>query len=463
MKFMNKKNYGFFDFFFILITILILIYVFFKSEIIFDGLKRSYYFKYYIFSFLLFSFSIFFITLSKKLKNIFIFIFKFSLVIVFTAELFFTLKFWNNYHYITYEKYIKEYEKINNKTYDRRLINDIYFDEKKINPNLAISIGSTLYKKDSKIDLFPLGGVSNAVTIGCNLNGYWSLYKSDRYGFNNPDLVWETNGPDVFLFGNHEVHSNCLNRPFDIASLLRAKNLNDLNFINLGINSNGPITNYATLKEYSRKKVPKHIFWFFDEDTELDWIISDLKNIFLKNYFYNTNFNQDLINKQKNIDELIKNKIKLKLKIENEKEKKAKSINKEKIIKFLKLTFVRTYSIEKFFTLSKNNTVKNEMVPKEFKELTALLIDFSSKNNIKPHFVFMPTYKRYFKKHNFKNDLSDEIIKIAKDKGFDVINLIIDFDDYEDPKKLFAIKYYNGYSKDGNILIANKISEYLKD
>ena len=36
----------------------------------------------------------------------------------------------------------------------------------------------------------------------------------------------------------------------------------------------------------------------------------------------------------------------------------------------------------------------------------------------------MPTYKRYFKKHNFKNDLSDEIIKIAKDKGFDVINLI---------------------------------------
>ena len=41
------------------------------------------------------------------------------------------------------------------------------------------------------IPLMPLSGVSNRKTILCNENGYYAIYQSDRYGFNNPDQEWD--------------------------------------------------------------------------------------------------------------------------------------------------------------------------------------------------------------------------------------------------------------------------------
>ena len=46
---------------------------------------------------------------------------------------------------------------------------------------------------NKEIELFPLSGISNSKTIHCNESGYYSIYKSDRYGFNNPDYDWDKN------------------------------------------------------------------------------------------------------------------------------------------------------------------------------------------------------------------------------------------------------------------------------
>ena len=48
----------------------------------------------------------------------------------------------------------------------------------------------SLKKQDNTI--FPLSGISNSETIHCNENGYYSIYQSDRYGFNNPDKEWDS-------------------------------------------------------------------------------------------------------------------------------------------------------------------------------------------------------------------------------------------------------------------------------
>ena len=41
------------------------------------------------------------------------------------------------------------------------------------------------------MNIFPLSGLSNVETILCNESGYFALYESDRYGFNNPDEEWD--------------------------------------------------------------------------------------------------------------------------------------------------------------------------------------------------------------------------------------------------------------------------------
>ena len=51
---------------------------------------------------------------------------------------------------------------------------------------------------DEKNDIFPLGGVSNAITVFCKEGKEFSIYKSDRYGFNNPDKEWDKK--EIFWF-----------------------------------------------------------------------------------------------------------------------------------------------------------------------------------------------------------------------------------------------------------------------
>ena len=88
-----------------------------------------------------------------------------------------------------------------------------------------------------------------------------------------------------------------------------------------------------------------------------------------------------------------------------------------------------------------------------------LIYKYSVINNIKAHFVFMPSYKRYFPDYIHNEKLSVETLNLAESIGFNIINLTVDFEKYKNPKKLFAVKYYNGYSEDANKLIADRIKK----
>ena len=46
-----------------------------------------------------------------------------------------------------------------------------------------------------------MSGFSNSKTIYDNENGYYSIYQSDRYGFNNPDNEWDSNETEILLVG----------------------------------------------------------------------------------------------------------------------------------------------------------------------------------------------------------------------------------------------------------------------
>ena len=58
--------------------------------------------------------------------------------------------------------------------------------------------------------------LSNSETIHCNENGYYSIYQSDRYGFNNPDNEWDKKEIEYLLVGDSFTHGDCVNRPNDI-------------------------------------------------------------------------------------------------------------------------------------------------------------------------------------------------------------------------------------------------------
>ena len=134
--------------------------------------------------------------------------------------------------------------------YDKRTKIQFYEDFKVLNKNASVTIEPFFLSSEN---FFYLGGVSKSQTVDCNENGYYSTYLSDRYGFNNIDTEWDKQEIDFFLIGDSFVHGSCVNRPDDIASVLRKLTQNPI--LNLGYRGNGPLTQYATLREYLPKKL----------------------------------------------------------------------------------------------------------------------------------------------------------------------------------------------------------------
>ena len=163
-----------------------------------------------------------------------------------------------------------------------------------------------------KNKILPLSGISNSKTLFCNENGYYSIYKSDRYGFNNPDKEWDQNEIEYVLVGDSYTHGACVNRPNDIASVLRT--LSNKSALNLGYYYNSPLIEYATLREYLTSNVKKVVWIYFSNDI-ID-LNDELNNKILKNYLNNNDFTQNLKSKQNEIDDLVFAKLQIKKKRE---------------------------------------------------------------------------------------------------------------------------------------------------
>lgn len=232
-----------------------------------------------------------------------------------------------------------------------------------------------------KNEIFPLSGISNSLTIGCNESGFHRTYQSDKFGFNNPNNVWQKN-IDYLLIGDSFVHGACVNRPHDIASVI-SDNYN-LNVVNLGYGGNGPLIELATLKEYYKKDT-KNIIWFFFEANDFGDLYNELFNKLLSRYLSDDIFTQNLRNKQETINIISQNTI------NNE--------FKNQFINFLKLNRTRI-SLNKFYSLFISNNVPSfEKVDKKiFLEFEKIIINakmFADNKNSNFYFFIIPHYNRF--------------------------------------------------------------------
>ena len=117
------------------------------------------------------------------------------------------------------------------------------------------------------------------------------------------------------LIGDSFAHGACVNRPDDIGSVLRR--LSDQSVLNLSYNGNGPLIEYATLKEYFLPNV-KNILWIYFEGNDLNDLKNELNSNILRKYLTDADFTQQLKYKQKYINKITeqiiqKNKIRKKI------------------------------------------------------------------------------------------------------------------------------------------------------
>ncbi len=158
-------------------------------------------------------------------------------------------------------------------------------------------------RRNFLIDFHKFGGQSHSKTVLCNEAGELVQYNSDRYGFNNQDVVWSyKNKKKIILLGDSYIHGHCQSPNNSVANSLQANFADEFDIVNLGVSGNGPLSNLGTLIEYmdSLENI-SHILYFHFEGNDLaPNLILESSRTELVNYL--TGKKQFLINRQQEID-----------------------------------------------------------------------------------------------------------------------------------------------------------------
>ena len=449
-KFFSSLNFSrIFSFVLFLFFLFILIFIFYRQYYFYAGIKIAGSNLYYSLSFLgiIFSFIVFFLpsSISKKIFLICLSIF----ITIYILEY--------SINYINFKDSLRiSLAKKKNVVYDKRTIFEVVKDLKKNNKKkVQIAYPTVGYVPPTGIkfenkNIYPIGGISNSLTVLCNETGKWSIYFSDIYGFNNKSDIWNEK-IDAILIGDSYVHGDCVDRNDSIAGQLKIKSKK--NILNLSFRGNSPYLQLATLKEYGLEKIPKDIFWFFSEENDFEDIIRDQNKKIFNNYL-NKNYSQNLKSFQDQIDE--------------ELEELHKNIIFFRNIKLqnLRQNFINQLSINKIF--SKTNTKienKKYKVNKDAEKIFFNIIknvrEITQDKKINLHIVYLPSYGRYT-----GADYS-ALLESIKDMS-DTLNInFIDINESvfmvsEDPLSYFPFKLNSHYTEEAYSKISDVLSESIK-
>jgi len=338
------------------------------------------------------------------------------------------------------------------KNYDRRTSFQIYNDLKKEDPNIVVSIGPGYFILDYTTNYLPLSGISNRKTIFCNEGGYYAIYQSDRYGFNNPDEEWDKDDIEFLLVGDSYTHSACVNEPDTIGGNLRKLNNNKNAVLNLGQSGNGPLIEYATLREYLSLKNVKRVLWIYYEDTDLDELNNELNNQILVNYLKDKNFTQNLISRKQEIKKLLLKKLDEEIIIKEREHK----LEQEKFIGMRLSQFLKLYSLWQIIFFSPTPV---RTVPKDFENILNLSNELAKENNSKLYFVYSSGYFRHKWNNNNDNFRNyKKVTEIVESLNIPIIDLNKELlEKHNDRLSLFPFRMVGHYNEKGYQLIAKTI------
>tara|TARA_B100000767_G_C19754547_1_gene532317 strand:+ start:888 stop:2321 length:1434 start_codon:yes stop_codon:yes gene_type:complete len=442
-----EKDYPFarwMSWLFLLVSLLMLIYTFFQAEIINNGQLFGYYFDYYLISIVGFLFWAVVLRLGKEIRTNIVTIVTTMIVGLYLFE---GVLIWLEHTKPSFKENIVIAKQLGVE-YDERtkleLIEDLIAEGVDALPTVQAQLPE---HNEKGIDsLLTLGGVSNRTTVYGNESGKYLIYESDRYGFNNPDSQWDSQTIEWMLIGDSFVHGASVQPGEEISGQIRFITGDDA--ISLGISGNEPLLEYASIIEYAEAVKPKKVLWFYYEGNDIQSLVANQNDSFIMQYMED-GFSQNLINRQKEIDDLLEKYIVK----EKEKEKeKMKDNAEESIMKVVlnKTKWIRLIHLRDLMGFFERNTMhSNEFI---FSQILAKAKERVGAWNGKLYFVYLPEYTRYSNKFIFHNQFRSKssVIDIVKELNIPVIDIhqaVFAF--HPDPLALFPFRQPGHYNADG--------------
>jgi hypothetical protein len=462
----EEKNYSFarwMSWLFLVASITLLIFVYYRAEIIFQGTMDDRYFKYYLISLAAILFWGVVLRLREEIQANIVTVVSSLVVGLYLVEGGLTFLGLGQPGYraeaesATKAKIAAELGIEWDKRSKLEVIEDLIAEGVDAVP--AIWPLHVLQMSDN---FLPLGGIAYRTTVGSNETGRWAIYPSDRYGFNNPDSEWDATKLEWLLIGDSYTEGEAVQPGEDIAGQLRA--ITHQSAISLGRGGNGPLTELAELTEYAGAIKPNKVLWIYYEGNDLiskrSNQINDLQrdkmNPLLMQYM-EEGFSQNLINRQQEINSRLEKYIAI-AQVQG-----WKNISAQAQAQQYKTRWMKLYAIRSVVGFDAYMDVDVDY-PLFAKILTKAKAGVESRGG-KLYFVYLPELGRYNKvvSHD-KFRKKSEVIDLVKGLDIPVIDTHQEiFANHPDPLALFPYRGGGHYNAEGYSEVAKAIVENIRD
>lgn len=310
------------------------------------------------------------------------------------------------------------------------------------------------------VEVLPVGGISDRVTVLCNETGDYSIYESDERGFHNPKGTWGLNRAAIVGVGDSFTQGNCVSSDKNFMALIRNHYPATLN---LGMSGEGPLFMLATITEYSSFVKPKTVLWFFYEENDFGDLSVESKAPLLQRYLTD-GFKQDLFNRQAEIDQALIQYVE-----QDMKRALAKRGEKAKQDRGAKDSWISARTLADFLRLSRSRQTLGLVYGRGVRDTgdwysQAQLDLFRSvllraKSSAEAwggtlYFVYLPARDRYAEGHDYHRQ---SVLAVVKDTGIPIIDVHARFQRESNPLSLFPFGRFGHYNEEGNRLVAEEV------
>ena len=330
-------------------------------------------------------------------------------------------------------------------SYDTRTTIEVLDDLIDLGIKAFPNVGPGAHLTDNGI-IYNLGGISNITTILTNESGYYPIIKTDEHGFNNPRGLYNENAVDIVLSGDSFTEGLSVNWNESISAVLREAGYRA---ISIGKRDNGPLLEFAALKEYAEPLKPKIVLWVYYAN-DMDELIEEVKSPFLRKYLNKDGFSQNLISRQEEIDSVLINYV----------QRERVRERKNKIVGIIKLSKLRNWI---------------HLVPKPQSALTTIFKDIlqQSKQMVSEwggemYFVYLPNFFSQAppvqgNHYSLSEERNREIVmQTATELDIPIIDIQNEvFKTHPDPLSLFPFRIPGHYNAEGYRLVAEAIVKQL--
>jgi hypothetical protein len=340
-----------------------------------------------------------------------------------------------------------------------RVLYELYSDGIEAYPGIspAIYMAQAVDKNDEHA-MIPLSGISRSETAFCNELNKFIVYRSDRFGFNNDDHVWDVKSPWL-LVGDSFAQGVCVPQNATIAANLTRLGATT---ISIGMSRSGPLLEYASLVEYGTIIKPSVVIWQYYEGNDLEDFADEVKYAALRNYF-DPMFRQGLMGRQSDIDRTLKNFVDEQPEFQQIKEAARTSGALHSITRFrnsrtlIRNAFHQIWISHPSDVFAPADTVTREHQENRLAEMSSLITRAKALVEGwggKMYLVYMPEWKRFDPKH--RGALNDNVLNALMAHEISVVNLTLAFDALSDPRQVYNYPDRGGHLNEEGYALASR-------